>query len=756
MLSTDHSLSGKHTRGNLCHSDSGITDISTTNRDTDALRSDTPFKYCPLKCVSVSEKPIRLGIPQFSDKSKLRFEPVGYNLSRKEAVQLMPADQGTPFTLNYYMSPEIECRNQKINRFPKSLEIARKERLYLNVLKLKEAHPNTNGFDFLPITFLLPQQYSEFYGYFMMNNGRWRIEKIGSKANNVQIIESLAEIPPGITNVNEKKEYIIQRMVNDTMLFHGSKFELRLFVAVTSFSPLRIYTYDEGLIRYLEPDGRNSDSYFALLHYIEVIYGPNCKNSLIQKMQDIIIKTFISIDVTMSTALRMFVPNSNNCFELFSFDFVIDDGLVPYLMDVNIAPSLSCSEEFDLTVKSNLIADLLTLIGIVPATTPYKQSIKKGRVFNTRKSNSEKDWTQASDNNHAQLQSFLMTIYEEKSRCGHFSIIFPVAASASNYSKYFRKTSINFKILSHLARKQNNSTASAFTPNQNQSVKSSNIKSTTVFLKKNFDSAFSIINSALCTLPKSPSDIQRITKNVTESSKFNESSSTRQPSERNIPNITISMPLVQKNEKEMNESCIELNLKNKDDCFGTEVSIALQSTSETRLDAVQTSQESDNKDTNESGIADQFLAENGNKRDSKHDSHKTTLSKMFLETALTTQVEERLGIEKICRWTGTFAWNDLDKPFYDGDESLTSETENTENFSLLTLAPTNRQADYICSSGNNLQDSSANVIKKQIPIVNVVFDAFSGYRVSKNKFSVVSPEVCADTGYEQVLNLANL
>ena len=35
-------------------------------------------------------------------------------------------------------------------------------------------------------------------------------------------------------------------------------------------------------------------------------------------------------------------------------------------MEVNLSPSLSCTEKLDLNVKSNLLADLFTLVGIIP------------------------------------------------------------------------------------------------------------------------------------------------------------------------------------------------------------------------------------------------------------------------------------------------------------------------------------------------------------------------------------------------------
>lgn len=55
--------------------------------------------------------------------------------------------------------------------------------------------------------------------------------------------------------------------------------------------------------------------------------------------------------------------------ELFGFDILIDDTLKPWLLEVNLTPSLGCDSPLDVRVKSALIADLLTLVGI-PAVDP--------------------------------------------------------------------------------------------------------------------------------------------------------------------------------------------------------------------------------------------------------------------------------------------------------------------------------------------------------------------------------------------------
>lgn len=45
------------------------------------------------------------------------------------------------------------------------------------------------------------------------------------------------------------------------MLMDGYKFDLRIYVALMSINPLRIYVYDEGLVR------------FATVKYTQVIAG---------------------------------------------------------------------------------------------------------------------------------------------------------------------------------------------------------------------------------------------------------------------------------------------------------------------------------------------------------------------------------------------------------------------------------------------------------------------------------------------------
>lgn len=53
-----------------------------------------------------------------------------------------------------------------------------------------------------------------------------------------------------------------------------------------------------------------------------------------------------------------------NCYELFGFDILIDSDLKPWLLEVNISPSMATDAPLDMMIKSTLCVDTFNLIGI--------------------------------------------------------------------------------------------------------------------------------------------------------------------------------------------------------------------------------------------------------------------------------------------------------------------------------------------------------------------------------------------------------
>lgn len=93
------------------------------------------------------------------------------------------------------------------------------------------------------------------------------------------------------------------------------------------------------------------------------------------QVEDIVVKAILASANSVITAVNMFVPNPNNCFELFGFDILVDQDLKPWLLEVNLSPSLACESPLDVRLKSAMLADLLTLVGL-PAVDPMLKPVQ--------------------------------------------------------------------------------------------------------------------------------------------------------------------------------------------------------------------------------------------------------------------------------------------------------------------------------------------------------------------------------------------
>lgn len=82
------------------------------------------------------------------------------------------------------------------------------------------------------------------------------------------------------------------------------------------------------------------------------------------RIYDVILKTLSCGDSYVLQAMKKNGMYRSNCFEVFGFDILIDSDLKPWLIEVNLSPSLSPDSPLDMTIKTNLLTDTYNLAGI--------------------------------------------------------------------------------------------------------------------------------------------------------------------------------------------------------------------------------------------------------------------------------------------------------------------------------------------------------------------------------------------------------
>lgn len=138
-------------------------------------------------------------------------------------------------------------RHQRVNHFPKSYEITRKDFFYQRIAR-QLALFGERAYDFVPRTYFYPNESEALKREMTAKPGKpaslWIFKPCASsQGKGIFVASSLDEVPP-------KQKYIASEYISRPLLINGLKFDLRLYVAITSVNPLRIYLYDEGLARF--------------------------------------------------------------------------------------------------------------------------------------------------------------------------------------------------------------------------------------------------------------------------------------------------------------------------------------------------------------------------------------------------------------------------------------------------------------------------------------------------------------------------
>jgi len=359
--------------------------------------------------------------------------------SKDASASSTPQDE-TWHLLWTWSKPRVEYTSllghQQVNHIPRSRELTRKDLLVRHLtrhLTLSTSSSSTGGmtrltasararvthqqpsssassmktparsfFHIMPQTFALPQVYTSFVAAFRDDNP----SSSSSSSGNVWILKPVeSSRGRGIKLVNDlvhvmySEPAVIQRYITNPLLLNGYKFDLRLYVLVTSFQPtLEAFLYTEGFARFCTAPFQLQDLDNTLAHVSNSsiqtrhatrgqgpplpdhhplrtapsaeVGGSKLRLSYLWQhlREDQGIDTAVVWNEIVAVALKSLVcvedviPSQPGAFELFGFDVLLDSELRPWLLEVNASPSLAREHALDREVKKALMVDTIRVV----------------------------------------------------------------------------------------------------------------------------------------------------------------------------------------------------------------------------------------------------------------------------------------------------------------------------------------------------------------------------------------------------------
>ncbi|CAF4317967.1 unnamed protein product, partial [Didymodactylos carnosus] len=276
-------------------------------------------------------------------------------------------------------------------------------------------------------------------------------------------------------DIKPQDNFVVQLYISRPFLVDGYKFDLRVYVAVTSCDPFRVFVYKDGLARfttqhYEEPSTSNcKDIFMHLTNYAiqkrsddfirDEDTGTKRRITTINKwlaehgfdinklwgdIDDVILKVLISAHSVLKHNYRACFPNhyrGSACFEILGFDILLDRKLKPYVLEVNHSPSFTTDAKLDREIKDALIFDTLLLLNM-PAADKRKfleeeKRKAKERLFHKTAGKKDNKFREEQEDLAQQWQKEIEKW--EDTHCGNYRRIYP-GPTTERYDRFFTQS----------------------------------------------------------------------------------------------------------------------------------------------------------------------------------------------------------------------------------------------------------------------------------------------------------------------------
>lgn len=312
---------------------------------------------------------------------------------------------------------------QRINHFPGMTNIARKNRMAQHLDRARRKF--LSDYSFYPRTWVLPSEFADFRTQF---DSSGRSNKIfilkpdgGCQGKGIMLTQSVEDVDQSVAQV-------AQLYMKRPLLIDGYKFDLRLYVLVSSVKPLRIYLCHDGLVRlctepYVAPTSdniddrcmhltnyavnKNSENFEAnsgasedegkgskrslrwFMSWVKETVGDKKAQQIWERMGYVSVKTILCILPLLQKeyAALFETPDAidcgvegSRCFEILGMDVMIDNHYKVWLVEVNHLPSFQTDSPLDWRVKSKVVNQSLSIVRVKGSDRSMWESHQKERA----------------------------------------------------------------------------------------------------------------------------------------------------------------------------------------------------------------------------------------------------------------------------------------------------------------------------------------------------------------------------------------
>jgi tubulin polyglutamylase TTLL4 len=219
--------------------------------------------------------------------------------------------------------------------------------------------------------FVLPEELEQFKDQFTPGDMWIYKPSTTCRLEGIEIFRSVESIPL------RPEAAVAQLFLPDPFLVADGKVEPRISVLVTSIHPLRVYVYDDGLVKIFSNYQQKMEENLKGNIFLANMKGEE-RSSLseffthmsrqghpVQKIKeqlyDIIIKALIMGESKMSSEGKKWLPARGTAYQYYSADFMFDKELKPYLIEMNRFPAYWLAGQYEY-YRRHLI-DMLNLVG---------------------------------------------------------------------------------------------------------------------------------------------------------------------------------------------------------------------------------------------------------------------------------------------------------------------------------------------------------------------------------------------------------